>query len=189
MTEGLTAIMKDYATALEATGMSSQRAVTAAGSIIGAMGKMSMAQKSFLSSQTGGPGGLLGAVQIEKMLREGKTAEVAEKIQMALKRQFGGQGVVTQADVRDEASAAAFERQRLMLTSGTFGIKAKDEDEATNMLEAIKSGNLGKDLGQAGMGLKGKEEEGGVNFFYKKGLEVAQTSGGTLHQIVSSINE
>lgn len=97
---------------------------------------------SFLSSRTGGPGGLKGAFQMEQMISEGKTTEVLGKIMETLKGEFGGKIYTRQEASKDEFSAQQYARQRALLQSQAFGGLAKNNLEAEAFLKAFQSGNL-----------------------------------------------
>lgn len=100
---------------------------------------LSLAQKSFLSSQTGGPGGLLGGLQIEKMLSEGKMDEVFDKVKATIQKQFNGK-IMTLADVKTQEDASIFTKQRTLLTQGPLGKIVGSDAEASKVLESFKRG-------------------------------------------------
>lgn len=118
------------------------------------IGNLTIAQKAFLSARTGGPGGLMGAVQIEKEIREGHMDKVAERVRAALKQQFGR--IVTQEEgSKSQAGAQEFVRQRMFLQQGPFGqifgSGAEGEGKATRFLEALakpegKAGRTGAEI-------------------------------------------
>jgi hypothetical protein len=99
--------------------------------------KLTVAQKAFISSRSGGPGGLMGAAQIEKELREGKTEDVFNKMRQSFLNQVGGKVVTLDEASRSQAAASQFEKQRRMLMSGAFGGMAASEDQATNLLNML----------------------------------------------------
>ena len=80
----MSGIMNDYVGALQNTGMTGQHAMEVVKGMTDSIAGMSVAQKAFLSSQTGGPGGLMGAFQIEKDLREGKIDKVFDKVRQTM---------------------------------------------------------------------------------------------------------
>lgn len=100
---------------------------------------LSLSQKAFLSNQTGGPGGLLGGLQIEKMLSDGKMDEVFDKVKATIQKQFNGK-IMTLSDVKTQEDAAMFTKQRTMLTQGPLGSIVKSDAEASKVLEAFKRG-------------------------------------------------
>jgi hypothetical protein len=142
MTSGLSNIMNEYVGGLKATGMPGEQAVRSVNSFTEGIRNLGMAQKSFLSSQTGGPGGLLGAVKIEKMIREGGIEKVQGMVSDLIKKQFGN--IVTQEEaVQSEAAASQFVKQRMMLQQGPLKGLVKSDAEATRWLEVLKSRETG----------------------------------------------
>lgn len=137
------------------TGLSAKDSTEMIGHMTGQMAKLTIGQKAFLSAQSGGPGGLRGALQIEKQLRDKDVDGVLKKAEAAVKKQFGGR-IYTQEDgSKSEFAAAQFMKQRAMLRSGAFGGLAKDDDSATRILEAFKNGTSGvDDLQDPAEGLK-----------------------------------
>jgi hypothetical protein len=126
-------------TAFKETGLSAKASTELISGITMQIGKLSIAQKSFLSAQTGGPGGLVGGFQIEKMLRDGKIDEVFDKMQTQMKRQFGKIVSIDEAAQSPQA-AAQLVRQREMLKSGPLGQFAQTDDQAQRILDAFKKG-------------------------------------------------
>lgn len=136
-------ILNQYVGALKSTGISGDAAVEVVTSMTGALGGLNIAQKSFLSAQTGGPGGLMGAFQIEKMMREGKMDEVFEKVREQMQKQFGS--IVSLDDAsRSQAGAAQLTRQMMILKQGPLGQFAKTDQEAIRILEGFKAKQEGR---------------------------------------------
>jgi hypothetical protein len=111
--------------------------------LTGAINSLDFAQKSFLSSQTGGPGGLRGALEIEQMLAEGNLTGVYEKMEQALRKQFGGNIVTREEGAQSENAAAQYVKQVKFLTEGPFGGIVQGSGEAAKLLEAFKNGGPG----------------------------------------------
>jgi hypothetical protein len=143
MVDGLAGVMNNYSTALEKTGLSGTQAVDVVKNMISQVGNLSIAQKSFLSAQTGGAGGLMGAFQIDKMMREGKIDEVFEKVRQQMTKQFGKIVTVDEA-ASSPAAAAQMTRQMMMLKQGPMGQFAKTDVEAQRILEGFKARQEGK---------------------------------------------
>lgn len=139
MAEGSAAIMNNYMGALTATGITGERAAGIIGNMTKHMGELNIAQKSFLSAQSGGPGGLMGGFQIEKMLREGNIEGVFEKAKQTMQKQFGSIVSLDEAS-KSEASAAQFQKQILMLRQGPLGSFAQTDQDAMRILEGFKKG-------------------------------------------------
>lgn len=137
MTEGMSRIMNDYLGRLTEVGVTGKHATEMISGLTDGISHMNVAQKSFLSSQTGGPGGLQGAFQIQKMLRDGNIEGVMEKVQQQLKSQLGDIVTLDQASQSQEA-AKKFQRQVMILRQGPMGSFVKSDEDAMKFLEAMK---------------------------------------------------
>lgn len=122
------------------TGISAQAASELVSSFTGRIQSLDVAQKAFISAQTGGPGGLRGAFQLEQMLREGKYDEVFEKVRQTMQKQLGGRIVSIEEAGKSEAAASQYQRQISMLRQGPLGEFAKTDREAMRMLEGFSKG-------------------------------------------------
>lgn len=158
MTDGLARLTNNYAQALQNQGLSGNVALEVAQNMTNELSKMGIAQKALISAQTGGPGGLMGAFQIEKDLREGKIENVFKKVRDVMQKQLGS--IVTLEDAtKSPAAAAQLARQVTMLRSGPLGQFARTDQEAFRVLEAFKAGTTGiKEL--APDALKGAMDRG-----------------------------
>ena len=112
---------------------------------------MSIAQRAFLSSSTGGPGGLQGAYQIELLKKQGKTDEIEKLMEKSLRQQFGGKIVTLEEAAKDQRAAAQFTKQIQLLTQGPTKL-TDDEGVAERIIEAMAKGDKFK------APIKGKEE-------------------------------
>lgn len=136
-------IMNTYGEALKNTGMTAQASVNLVSQMTSSISKLTIAQKAFLSQQSGGPGGLRGAFNIENMLRKGKTAKVFEMVKAQMQKQFGGNIVSLEDATKSDAAASQLQKQMLMLQKGPLAQFAKTDQEAYRILESFK--NIGKD--------------------------------------------
>ena len=149
--QGALEIMNNLAPALKEGGLAPEAISQMVGGITKGISQLDIAQKAFISSQSGGPGGLMGGFQIEQLMREGKTDQVFDKMQVALKKQFGG-GIVDLKEAGESAAGASqMQRQISFMRQGPLGGMVKDDQQAIRLLEAMKSGT-----GPGGM--LGKEE-------------------------------
>jgi hypothetical protein len=140
---GLSSVMINYSNALKATGLSSNVSLDITKSMINQVEKLTTAQKSFLSQQSGGAGGLKGANQIDIMIREGKIDEVFEKVRKTMQGQLGT--IVTQQEAaQSESAARQFERQKKMLTSGPLGGLVQNDQQAARVLESFRAQQEGR---------------------------------------------
>jgi hypothetical protein len=143
--EASSRILNNYVGALKSTGLSGDAAVEVVTSMTHAVSNLSIAQKSFLSAQTGGPGGLMGGFQIEKMLRDGKLDEVFEKVRTQMQRQFGKIATLDEASNSPQA-AAQLTKQMMVLRQGPLGQFAKSDQEAIRILEGFKAKQEGRSM-------------------------------------------
>lgn len=104
---------------------------------------MNLAQKAFLSSQTGGAGGLQGAFQVDMLMRQGKVGEVYQKMEQSLRKQFGGNIVTLEEGSRSSEAANQLTKQIQFLTQGPFGAVVKSTEEAYRLLEAFQTAGPG----------------------------------------------
>jgi hypothetical protein len=138
--QGNLKIVSELAPALQRVGVSNQMVGEISKYVIDGIAGMTTAQKAFISAQTGGPGGLRGAAQIDLLLEQGKTEEVFGKIKQNLNQQFGGKFVTRKEAAGSEEAAGQFQKQIMFLTGPAGGGIAKDEKTAAKLLEAFSTG-------------------------------------------------
>lgn len=138
MASGLADIMNDYAKSLESTNVSGTVAVDIVRNMTGQISQMGIAQKSFLSSQTGGAGGLMGAFQIDKMMRDGDIKGVFEKVKQQMQKQFGSIVTLNEAS-QSQSAAAQMTKQMMILRQGPLGQFARSDVEAQRILEGLRA--------------------------------------------------
>lgn len=143
MATGLAEVMDTYSMALKSTGLNGTQAVDVIKGMTGQIATLGLAQKSFLSSQTGGAGGLMGAFQIDKMMRDGDLKGVFEKVRQQMMKQFGTIVTVDEAS-KSQAGAAQMTRQMQILKQGPLGQFAKSDVDAERILEGFKAAQDGK---------------------------------------------
>lgn len=106
-----------------------------------AVAQMDIAQKSLLSSQTGGSGSLVGGFQIEAKLREENgLSEVVGDMMDALKMQMGGSLVTLDEAATSTTAANQMQKQLAFLESGPFGKIVDSMGGAYDFLEMIDKG-------------------------------------------------
>ena len=145
MAIGIQQVYGQYVGALKETGMTGEHAATVVENMTKSISNMTLAQKAFLSQQTGGSGGLLGAVQIEKMLREGNYKEVFEKAKSMIQDQMGD--IVTQEEaLQDEGMATRFIEQRTKLMQNPIlkNFVGGSESDATRVMEMFSKMDKGE---------------------------------------------
>lgn len=133
-------IMGKLGPALQQSGLGPKAITDLVKGVTDGIAKMDTAQKAFLSSQTGGPGGLQGAFQIDQMLAEGKIDQVFDKVKQNMMQKLGGP-IVTRAQAAGSPEMAAqFQKQIMFMMSPAMGGMAKDQASAVKLLEAMASG-------------------------------------------------
>lgn len=140
MSQNAINIMGRLGPALQQSGLGPKAVTDLVRGVTEGIAKMDTAQKAFLSSQTGGPGGLQGAFQIDQMLAEGKIDQVFDKVKQNMMQKLGGP-IVTRAQAALSPEAAAqFQKQIMFMMSPAMGGMAKDQASAVKLLEAMASG-------------------------------------------------
>lgn len=140
MTEGITNLMNKYVSALKEAGMTGKHATETVVGMADGMSKLTMAQKVFISGQTGGAGDIGGALSIEKMLRDHDVEGLNKKALEAIKKQTGPIISFEQAQREGGATAEKFQMQRQMVSQqGPLGAisGAKNIEDAGRYLDAL----------------------------------------------------
>lgn len=138
-TEGLTKVTNEYVSSLKEVGVTGPNALKMFDNLAANISKMGVAQKAFLSAQTGGPGGLLGSVQIDKMIKDRDIKGVFDKVKQQTTKMIGNLITVDEAS-KSQAGAAQLIKQRQILRSGPLGSQATTDAEADRLGEALKKG-------------------------------------------------
>lgn len=137
-TEASIAIMTKFGGALKDSGLGPAGIAEIVGAMTQGIARMDVAQKAFISGATGGPGGLAGAFELDKLIREGRMDEVLERTMTAMQRQFGGE-IVTLDDVTKTPALAGEFLKQMSFLKDVAGI-AGDDQQAQRILEAMKAG-------------------------------------------------
>jgi len=143
MSEGLAQVMKGMVGGLMDAGMTARDAVAAVSTLENSVGKLNIAQKAFLSSQSGGAGGLMGGFQIEKMMREGKYEEIFKKQMDTIKKMMGGKIVTLDEAATSQTAAAQMQKQVALLSQGPLGSMVKSPQDAYKMFDMFKGTRTG----------------------------------------------
>lgn len=139
-TQGALTIFNSLGDGLKNSGIGPKAISEIVGDVTGSIGKLDIAQKSFLSAQTGGPGGLQGGYQIEELLANGKIDEVYKKLESTLKDEFGGKITTRKEAATNAGDASQYTKEVAFLTQGPFGQIVKSSEEAAKLLEGFKTG-------------------------------------------------
>jgi len=135
--EGAAALLSRFLGAMQNTGLGAKPIIEIYRNFTGQINQLSLAQKAFLSAQTGGPGGLMGAFQIENMLRSPTgLLEVFNRVRQTMQRQFGSVVTLEEAS-RSPAAAAQMTRQIALMRQGPLGQFAQTDQQAIRLLEAF----------------------------------------------------
>jgi len=179
--EGASNILNEYVGSLKATGLSGTVATDIVTNMTKQIGNLSIAQKAFLSAQSGGPGGLMGAYSIDMKLRQGKLDEVFAMAKNQLTKMMGPL-VSTEEAARSPAAAAQMTKQIMMLQQGPLGQFARTPAEAERLIDALKAGRSSdfKPL------LDGQKA---VDSATKLGNDYAKQSATGISQIVAMMEE
>jgi hemerythrin-like domain-containing protein len=135
-------IVADNFDRMREAGLTSAQSISMIQNVTNSISSLNVAQRAFLSSQTGGPGGLRGAFEIQKLIKEDKLDEVYGKLEQSLKKQFG-KIVSFEEATKSESAAAQYQKQLTTLRSGPFDGLAKSEGEAERLLDALSKGKGG----------------------------------------------
>lgn len=151
----------------------------------GAINEMTIGQKAFLSAQSGGPGGLMGAFQLDKLMDEGKIDQVMGKVQGVLRKQFGN--IVTTAQASQSQSAAEqMTRQIQILRQGPLGKFASSDAEARKLLDAMSKPGAPKTPEEMAK-VVGKDKP--MEAFLNSGNKIAMGSQNILSQILGALGK
>jgi hypothetical protein len=183
-TDGATKIIGRFTNALRDTGLTTSASLDIVKEMTENLGKLTMGTKAFISAQSGGPGGLQGAFQIEKLMRENKSDQVMGMIESTLKKQFGGNIANSDQAAASPEAASQFNKQRAMLESGAFGgligSGPEGDAKATKLLDALSKGNLG---GASNALKSGKDA---VDQVMTQGNELQKANNTVLNKIANS---
>ena len=135
-TQGAISIMANMGPALREGGLGPAAVQEIVSGFTKGVTDMDIAQKAFVSAQTGGAGGLQGAFEIELALREGNLEEVANRVQNTLEGMIGGPLVTLEEAATSQAAAAQMTKQIQFLTTGPLKV-AQNEQQAIALVEAM----------------------------------------------------
>lgn len=186
-TDGIINIFAKLAPALQRVGVAPAKIFEMTKQITAGIQEMGTAQKAFLSSSTGGPGGLQGAFQVDLLLRQGKTDEVFDKIQKNLRQRMGGGSIVTLEQAGQSSQAAAqYQKQLSFMTSKSMGGMAKDEASASRMLEAMAKGDM-KEFSSSISGNNSEDRNAGLKKTLDIGNKLQQDGNSSLQSMSKNV--
>jgi len=100
--------------------------------------RMDYGKKAFISEQSGGTGGLAGALKVDLALQEGRMDEVVKMTMETMQKQFGTSPLTLKQAAESPELASEFYKQVSFLKD-VAGIAGTDK-EAYRILEAMQSG-------------------------------------------------
>lgn len=139
-TEGAMNILAGMTKALSDSGLGQRAIIDLTKNFTDAITQMDVAHKAFISGAAGARGGIGGALDIDLMLREGRTDEVMGMVQKALQQQVGGRIVTLEEAARNPALEGQLLQQRAMMRD-VFGI-ARTDVAADRMAQAMAQGDV-----------------------------------------------
>lgn len=151
MTKGLSDAMETYANRLKGIGVPIKNAIEMSKNLQSQMANMSVGQEALTSQMTGGPGGVRGALQYERLMKE-NPQEAMKKMDESIRKMMGGKMVTEKQAEGSDAAASQFMKQTMLIQKFT-GTQNRQQAEA--MSDAMASGNLN----QAAMAQKGGLDE------------------------------
>lgn len=174
-------IMSRFSEALRGSGVGPRAVQELTQGFTGLMSQMDMAQRAFVSAQTGGPGGLQGAYQMRLEMREpGGGERVAQRIEDTLRQMMGGRLVTMEEAAMDPRAAAQMAKQVQMLTTGPLQV-AQTEGQAERIVEAMARGRLFEAGEEMAGGVPGPEQA--LQQAVDTGNEIQQQQQSTLLSI------
>jgi hypothetical protein len=183
-TDGTIDIFGELAPALAKANVAPDQMIAIAKNVTEGLNNMTTAQRAFLSSSTGGPGGLQGAFQIEQMLADGKQKEVFAKVKDNLTSRLGGGPIVTREQAgQSPEMAAQYQKQLMYMTSPAMGGMAKDDKMAARLIDAMAKG----DIGEMAEGLSGSDEgskDAALNSTFERGNRLQEHGNTILNNIL-----
>lgn len=181
MTKGMADAMENYVSSLESVGVPAGNAIEMFKNYTGVMKGMTLGQQSFLSTMSGGAGGLRGAFQIQDKIAKGDFDSLRSQVENTMKRMTGP--ILSREDaMKSEAAASNYTRQIQLLQQGPLGSLAKSLPEAEALLKAMKEGTkLPTDL-------KDKTSDNKAQDALKAGQKIQQDSYTELTKANASLN-
>lgn len=140
MTQGMTKSMEAYVAQLKEAHIPTQTAIELAKDYTAQTAKMSDGQKAFLSQQSGGPGGLMGAAQME-LLQKNNPEEFQKKYMDSIKKEMGGKIVTLEDASKSEAAAAQYQKEKQLISAGPLKL-TDDPTKAAAIIEGMSKGKL-----------------------------------------------
>lgn len=178
--ESLATTLNMYGKALESTGLSATSAVEVAANLSNQVAKLNTGQLAYISQQTGGAGGLMGAAQ-ETLKLQTDPGAVVEDAMKTLQQQFGK--IVTVQEAATSQAAASINVKQTTMLQTLLGPLAKDQATANRLLEAMKNNDM------AQLKSLSKLEPTGVQDAAQKGADMQAKTYGVTTKIMNLVEQ
>lgn len=143
MTQGMADSMRNYVSELTSVGVPAQNAIEMFKNYSAQMKNMNIGQQAFLSTMSGGPGGLRGALQVQEDIAKGNFDKLRQQAEQTIKR-ISGPLITREEAMKSEAGSAQYVRQMQVLQQGPLGSMARTPGEADSLIRAMKEGKAFK---------------------------------------------
>jgi len=181
MTKGMADAMENYTSSLEAVGVPAGNAIEMFKNYTGVMKNMTLGQQAFLSTMSGGPGGLRGAFKVQDQIAKGDFESLRKDVETTIKR-MTGPIVSREQAMQSESAAANYTRQIQLLQQGPLAGLAKSMPEAQALLKAMAEN---KKLPEV---TADKSKDNQMQTALKAGQKIQQDSYTELTKVNSSLN-
>jgi hypothetical protein len=138
MNENQSKAMEEYVSKLQSTGLPTKQAIDMYKNYTDQMSHMTLGQEAFLSQQSGGPGGMMGAFQMEDLIAKDPKAAM-KKVKEAIEK-ITGPLVTKEAAKHDQAAADKYAMQAKMVEQGPLGSWAKGGGQRDALMESMRTG-------------------------------------------------
>jgi len=139
MTQGMADSMKNYVQELVAVGVPAQNAIEMFKNYSSRIKDMTLGQQAFLSTMSGGGGGLRGALKVQEDIAKGNFDKIRGEVESTIKR-LSGPLITREEAMKTEAGSAQYVRQMQILQQGPLGSMAKSQGDADSLIRALKEG-------------------------------------------------
>jgi len=184
MTQGMAQAMENYTSSLEAVGVPAANAIEMFKNYTNVMKNMNTGQLAFISTMSGGAGGLRGALKMQEDIAKGNIDEIRQRVEATIKR-ISGPLITREEGMRSEAGAAQYMRQVQILQQGPLSSMARSPAEAEALIRAMKEGRRlpATEAARAEDPMKGMQDA------MKAGQKIQKDSYSVLVDINASLNE
>ena len=181
MTKGMADAMENYTSSLEAVGVPAGNAIEMFKNYTNVMKNMTVGQQAFMSTMSGGPGGLRGAFKVQDQIARGDFEGLRKEAETTIRR-LTGPIVSREQAMQSESAAANYMRQIQLLQQGPLSGLAKSMPEAQALLKSMSEG---KKLPEV---TADKSQDNQMQTALKAGQKIQQDSYTELTKVNASLN-